>query len=126
MISFFLRSALASSRLQRELRTHFKGIAVTDIVTAGRDFPITSRVDVQAAIEDVVPRGEEARLLGIHAPMNHETPTIAHLLAPGPFPVEVGPLQHDEIDIGDETPVRCCGAACRWRLESRSRALASP
>jgi hypothetical protein len=65
MISFFLRSALASSRLQRALRTHFKGIAVTDIVTAGRDFPITSRVDVQAAIEDVVPRGEEARLLGI-------------------------------------------------------------
>jgi ATPase family associated with various cellular activities (AAA) len=118
MISFFLRSALASSRLQRALRTHFKGIAVTDIVTAGRDFPITSRVDVQAAIEDVVPPGEEARLLGIHAPMNHETPTIAHLLAPGPFPVEVGPLQHDEIDIGDDTPVRCLRTGV-W-LASRS------
>ncbi|PYV18116.1 MAG: cell division protein FtsH [Acidobacteria bacterium] len=39
--------------------------------------------------------------------MSHETPTVAHLLTRGPFPVEFGPLQHDEVDIGDAAPVRC-------------------
>ena len=32
---------------------------------------------------------------------------MAHLLTRGPFPMEVGPLQHDELDVGDRTPVRC-------------------
>jgi hypothetical protein len=107
MIGYFLRSMLGSSQLQRALRTHFKGIALTDIVTASRDFPITSRVDVQTALEDVVANRGSAKLLGIHSPMNQETPTMAHLLTRGPFPMDVGPLQHDEVDIGDATPVRC-------------------
>src|SRR4051812_24919990 len=32
---------------------------------------------------------------------------MAHLLTRGPFPMDVGPLQHDDIDIGDDAPVRC-------------------
>jgi hypothetical protein len=39
--------------------------------------------------------------------MNQETPTMAHLFTAGPFPMDVGPLQHDEVDVGDSTPVRC-------------------
>jgi hypothetical protein len=107
MIGFFLRSVIGRSHLQRALRTHFKGIALTDIVTASREFPITSRVDVQAALEEVVATRSPAKLLGIHSPMNQETPTMAHLLTQGPFPMDVGPLQHDEVDVGDPTPVRC-------------------
>jgi hypothetical protein len=107
MIGYFLRSMLGSSQLQRALRAHFKGTALTDIVTASRDFPITSRVDVQTSLEDVVANRGSAKLLGIHSPMNQETPTMAHLLTRGPFPMDVGPLQHDEVDIGDATPVRC-------------------
>ena len=80
MIGFFLRSMLGRSQLQRALRTHFKGIAVTDIVTAARDFPITSRVDVHSALEELLAKRGSAKLLGIHSPMNQETPTMAHLL----------------------------------------------
>jgi hypothetical protein len=32
---------------------------------------------------------------------------MAHLCTGGPFPMDVGPLQHDEVDVGDSTPVRC-------------------
>src|SRR5205809_1198292 len=32
---------------------------------------------------------------------------LAHFFSGGPFPIDVGPLQHDEVDIGDSTPVRC-------------------
>ena len=106
MNGFFLRS-IGRSQIQRALHRHFNGVALTDIVTAARDFPITSRVDVQTALEDVVASRGGARLLGIHSPMNQETPTMAHLLMRGPFPMDVGPLQHDEVDIGDATPVRC-------------------
>ena len=54
MMGFFLRSAIGSSRVQRALPAHFKGIALIDIVTGSREFPITSRVDIQTALEDVV------------------------------------------------------------------------
>ena len=110
MIGFFLRSLFGSSQLQRAFRMHFKGIALTDLVTASREFPITSRVDVQAALEDVVTRRGGAKLLGIHSPMNQETPTMAHLLTRGPFPMEVGPLQHDEVP---DAPI--AAVSFRWR-----------
>jgi len=98
---------LGRSALQRALRDHFKGLELTDIVTSARDFPITSRVDVHAAIEQLATERSGGRLLGIHSPMNHETPTIAHLITRGPFPIDIGPLQHDEVDVGDAAPVRC-------------------
>jgi len=107
MIGYMMRSFTGRSALQRTLRTHFGGVALSQIVTAAREFPITSRVDVQAALDQWFAGRGQARLLGVHASMNHETPTLAHLFAPGPFPVDLGPLQHDEIDVGDETPVRC-------------------
>ena len=107
MNGFVLRSILGRSPLQRALQTHFKGIAFTELVTAARDFPITSRVDVHSALEEMMERRGSGRLLGIHSPMNHETFTMAHLLTRGPFPVDVGPLQHDEVDVGDAAPVRC-------------------
>jgi hypothetical protein len=46
-------------------------------------------------------------VLGIHSALGHETPTLAHLFTRGPFPIDIGPLQHDDIDIGEDIPVRC-------------------
>jgi ATPase family associated with various cellular activities (AAA) len=94
-----------ASGLQKALRAHFGGADLATIVTAARDFPVTSRVDVQRALEPF-PWGD-AKLLGVHVQMSHETLTLAHLFTPGPFPVDLGPLQHDEIDVGDPDPVRC-------------------
>jgi hypothetical protein len=78
-----------------------------DIVTAAREFPITSRVDVQGALEELFRNRPDTKLVAIHSPMNQETPTLAHLFSGGPFPMDLGPLQHDEVDIGDSIPVRC-------------------
>lgn len=95
------------SALRRALRKHFGSASVGDIATAAREFPITSRVDVQVALEQVFAQQANARLLGVHSQMGHETPTLAQLFTPGPFQMDVGPLQHDEVDVGDELPVRC-------------------
>jgi hypothetical protein len=107
MIGYVLQNMLGRSALQRTLRKHFKGIAMPQIVTAARDFPITSRIDVQAAIEEAIAKRGAARLIGIHSQMGQDTPTMAHILTRGPFPMDVGPLQNDEVDVGDEMPVRC-------------------
>jgi hypothetical protein len=49
-----------------------------------------------------------AKLVGVHSHFGHQMPlTIAHLLGSQHFPVVVGPLQHDEIDIGETLPARC-------------------
>lgn len=96
------------SGLQKTLSEHFGRIETSQIVTAARDFPITSRVDLQSALDDWFRDRPATRQLGVHTQMSHETPTLAQLLVPSPFGVvDIGPLQHDEVDVGDPVPVRC-------------------
>ena len=95
------------SALRNMLSKHFGSVPLEEIVTAARDFPVMSRVDVQLGLEQVLAQQPTTRLLGIHSQMNHETSSFAQLFAPGPFNVQLGPLQHDEVDIGDPAPVRC-------------------
>jgi hypothetical protein len=94
------------ARLRKTLLRHF-GVSAGEIATAGRQFPITARVDIQRALEDLLGDRPGARLLGIISPNHHEPPALAHTLAGGHFPIDAGPLQHDEIDIGEPVPVRC-------------------
>jgi ATPase family associated with various cellular activities (AAA) len=94
------------SRLQKTLLKHF-GVGARDVATAGRQFPITARMDIQSALEDLLKNHPGTRLLGVLSPNHHEPPSLADMLAGGHFPVNEGPLQHDEIDIGDPVPVRC-------------------
>src|SRR5262249_32866175 len=61
----------------------------------------------QMALEKMFEKRSDSKLLGILSPMGHQPPSLAQLFAPGPFPMDIGPLQHDEIDIGDPDPVRC-------------------
>jgi hypothetical protein len=92
--------------LRKTLLRHF-GVPAGDIATAGRQFPITARIDLQSALEDLVENRAGTRLLGIISPNHNEPPALAQLLAGGHFPIDSGPLQHDEIDIGDPVPIRC-------------------
>jgi hypothetical protein len=48
------------------------------------------------------------RQFGLHSPHNTgQALSIAQLLQRTPFPVDIGPLQHDEIDLGEALPARC-------------------
>lgn len=89
------------------LRDHFGNASLTELVTSSRSFPITSRVDLQAALERVFENHFEAKLLGFHAHYFNETVTIAHLVRDGDRPVVIAPLQYDEIDFGEVRPARC-------------------
>jgi len=102
----FGNHGFGESQLRKKLLKHF-GIAAAEIATSGRQFPITARIDIQSSLEELLQRCPGTRLLGIVSPNPHEPPTLARMLGGGHFPVDSGPLQHDEIDIGDAAPVRC-------------------
>lgn len=53
MNGFIMRALTGRSPLQKMLGKHFNGLPVTSIVTAAREFPVTSRVDVQLALEQL-------------------------------------------------------------------------
>jgi ATPase family associated with various cellular activities (AAA) len=88
------------------LQSHF-GKPLHELVTSSRTFPISARVDVQLALEKLFGSYSGANLLGLHAQYAHETITVAHLMGNRHYPVIVGPLQHEEIDIGEVLPARC-------------------
>jgi len=89
------------------LKRHFARRPLQDLITASRTFPITARVDVQLALDRMFAEHPKAKLLGVHTQYQHETLTIAHLLGNQHFPVVIGPLQNEEIDIGETLPARC-------------------
>lgn len=62
---------------------------------------VNARRDIQSALEDLLRNRPGTILLGILSPNPHGPPTLAQPLAGGHFQIDAGPLQHDEIDIGD-------------------------
>jgi AAA+ superfamily predicted ATPase len=95
-----------NARLRKSLLKHF-GVPAGEIATAGRQFPIAARVDIQSALDDLMRDRPGMKLLGIVSSNPHEAPALAQALGGGHFPIDAGPLQHDEIDIGEPVPVRC-------------------
>ena len=94
------------SALQKRLLKHFR-VSAGDIATAGRQFPITARVDIQLGLQRILEGKPGAELIGLVSLNSHEATTFAQMLG-GPHAfVDAGPVQYDEIDIGDATPVRC-------------------
>ena len=89
------------------LGKHFAPLSLAQVVTAGRTFPVTARVDLQRALDSLFSNRFPARLLGIHTEYGHETLSFAHMATDGHYSVFIGPLQHDEIDLGESFPARC-------------------
>lgn len=95
-----------AGKLQKRLLKLF-GVPARDIATAGRQFPITARIDIQSGLESLLKTNSEAELVGLFSPNSHEALTFAQMLGGQHFFVDIGPLQYDEIDIGDPVPARC-------------------
>ena len=97
----------AKNRVGSALSRHFGTVSVEKLIAASRTFPVTSRVDLQTALERLFSRCYQANLIGVHPEFSHETLSIAHLAGEGHYPILIGPLQHDEIDVGEALPSRC-------------------
>jgi hypothetical protein len=89
------------------LRKHFRSLGLERLVTANRVFPATARVDLQIALEAVFDGATPNRLVGLHVAYDHETISFSSLTVERDHPALVGPLQYDEIEIGETEPFRC-------------------
>lgn len=100
------------------LRKHFWKVPLESLITSSRTFPVTSQIDLQMAMEEVISEKHPARLIGVHTEYNHETMTFASMAREGHHPVLVGPLQYGEIEIGEVMPARCLKRGV-WLSESK-------
>ncbi len=104
-----IRTLAGKSTVSKLLQKHFHGHPPQSLVTTGRTFPMASRVDVQLALDEYFGRKNGTQRLGLHSPHSHgvEAVGIAQLLQRTPFPIDIGPLQYDDVDIGEAMPARC-------------------
>src|ERR1700716_3809770 len=89
------------------LKRHFGGLSVANLITANREYPVPARVDLQRAIDELLPGFSRSKQLGIHVEFVNETLTVSHLLAHQPSRVVIGPLQYEEVDVGETMAVPC-------------------
>jgi len=96
---------------------HFGSVPPEEIVSAIREFPTRMRADIQRAIEALLvgPLAPK-RSLGLAKRYSHEDITFPGLLMDDHDPVRISPMQYVEIDVGEDTPVRCVENAL-WLLE---------
>ncbi|HLH03788.1 MAG TPA: ATP-binding protein [Bryobacteraceae bacterium] len=103
----FGNASQSGGELRKKLLSHF-GVPAGEVATAARQFPLSARLDVQLAVEELLQKYSGTKLLGLVSPHpGMEIPTLANVLANQQFPIDVGPLQFDEIDVGDSMPARC-------------------
>jgi hypothetical protein len=114
------KDAAALQSTSSVLKRHFTGMQVASLVTASREYPVPARVDLQRAVDELLPEYSGATQSGIHAEFAHETLTLGHFLANGHTRVVVGPLQYEEIDIGEALPIRCVRRALWLAREGRT------
>jgi hypothetical protein len=89
------------------LRKHFRRLDISQIVTSSRSFPVTARVDLQKTLERMVAESPTHKIVGAHEQWGHETLTFAKLWAQDSHPVLIGPLQYEEVDLGEKQAIRC-------------------
>ena len=110
--------------VETALRKHFAKYRLHELVSASRMFPASARVDLQSALEKLLPERSETRRFGVHRQYGHSTLTFANLMGNVHDPALIAPMQYEEIDIGEALPARCLRQAL-WlsRIENTPFAL---
>lgn len=101
------KKSAATVPIRSKLTEHFKELVLSELVTARRTFPVTARVDLQRSLEQLFDKKFQSEPIGIYREYNHGTMKFSDLIESRRNPASVGPLRHDEVDIGNETAERC-------------------
>ena len=88
------------------LAWHFAGTPQDQLVTTSRQFPGHMRADVQRAIDKLF-SVSPIRFFGIFEQYRYETLTYAALARDGQQAAAIAPAQYQDVDIGEEAPVKC-------------------
>jgi cell division protease FtsH len=111
--------------IYRMVRDHFAPVSTDDITITERQFPFRVRADLQRAIDRLFTESTKVvHFCGVKQHFAHEGIEFSSLIAPNPHsPVVSVPPQYDEIDIGEEQPIRCLQIGL-WLLQEGSHKFA--
>lgn len=115
------RRSLISGLLQE----HFAPEPIDNITITERIFPYRVRADLQRAVDRLFATGTVvAHFCGVLQRYNHEGLDFARLLVPDSHDPAVSvPPQYEEMDIGEESPVRCLKSGL-WLLREGDHGFA--
>ena len=88
------------------LSWHFAGMPKDKIVSSNRTFPERMRADLQRAAEKLF-GSQSLRSTGIHGGYGYEQTTLATLLQEDRNAKTIGPLRYQDVDVGDDEPIKC-------------------
>jgi ATP-dependent Clp protease adapter protein ClpS len=85
---------------------HFGATRKEAIVSVSRDFPLRVRADLQVAVDRLF-NEPSVKFVGVRKTHDYETLGLSALMETGRNAKDVGPLEYEDVDIGEETPRRC-------------------
>lgn len=103
------------------IRKHFQPMSVTDLVTSSRMFPARMRADLQKALDDRLGTEQGSNFFGIHRRYSYDTAQFAILLDDSGDPALIAPPRYEEVDIGEDEPVKCLESGLWLREENGKR-----
>ncbi|MEM8884636.1 MAG: AAA family ATPase [Planctomycetota bacterium] len=88
------------------LKEHFAPLAPDDLTVTNRQFPHHMRADLQRAVDGIMK--DYDHFCGVRREYSHESLSLAELIVPTAHgPATSVPPQYEEMDIGEDEPVRC-------------------
>lgn len=107
------------------VRAHFHPTSTDQITISERQFPFRVRADLQRAIDRLFDTTTTiTHFCGVQKEYAHEGVTFSDCVVPSQHnPIVSVPPQYEEIDIGNEEPVRCLKNGL-WLLEKEGRKFA--
>ncbi len=100
------------------MTSHFKPVSIENVTISERKFPFRVRADLQRAIDRLF--SDETNVLhfcGVRKEFSHEGVSLTDCLIPSAhYPTVSVPPEYEELDIGDDTPIRVLKIGL-WLLE---------
>ena len=107
------------------LALHFKPISAENVTISERKFPFRVRADLQRAIDILfVDDTKVLHFCGVRKEYSHEELSLTDLLVPSDhYPTVSVPPEYEELNIGDDTPIRVLKIGL-WLLEKKGARFA--
>ncbi len=111
-------------RYSFELLFDFFGKNVLDeYVTVGLEFSLNLRSDLQIALEHLLGDFTVDKVTGLSQKGGYDNNDFTHLLENGNRATALGPLQYEDVDIGEDSPKKCLKNGL-WLLSKQTQKLA--
>ncbi len=102
------------------LALHFHPVAAENVTISERSFPFRVRADLQRAIDHLFHHETKVvHFCGVRKEYSHDGVSLTDCLVPSShYPTESVPPSYEELDIGNDTPIRVLKIGL-WLLERR-------